>query len=582
MKTQPKKLLRILSVFLICITACGKDSSLQQKDVNGNINIASIRVIENEDTIELLSDLNQKHNKIKLASSGLAEHNPESKYIIHEHSEFDYIINLEANTTNLNGRNSIADSSPNNSGIKRSSKSHLQAVDQDLPLATKFRLIIYHQNQKSSPVYNAILQKWQNPNITLEAGKSYDWYAYSIGSISPPDIEDTEEVLPKSEIGNKDFMYVKGNLDVTPGQNFLNIIFKRQTSRVQINLNTRGIFGPMHNNSALLVGEINAGVFNNIIKAGDFNIFTGQYANMEDAAPGLAIDATNMSTNWNNEEKLFNFYTALNTDKVILANRLAVQINALSITLDDNSTRTFSPNTIVPINHNTSLTLKKGSSMRSNVRLIESAILVNGVRWARTNLVYDASRLVTSSYNPNFSNAYRMKPSNNYSLGAANEYWNYLTAFPNQTENVNVLQCYRIYPEYTWRAPVNSQGVYQFDQLVAAPHTYDVSLMPDGGYRHSYVWQGEGPNNPAYPDNNKLILNFLGRRVNGVIQDNPRSSPNAAGGLYLQAGYHTSYDGYVTIVPYIFTSEKPANNAPNGFTFEQSMRFDGHGIRCIR
>ncbi|MCT6562772.1 hypothetical protein N4307_14435, partial [Staphylococcus aureus] len=80
--------------------------------------------------------------------------------------------------------------------------------------------------------------------------------------------------------------------------------------------------------------------------------------------------------------------------------------------MDDNSTRSFS-NSIVPYN-NIPVTPALGNRYTLNVRLIESGVRLDGLLWARTNLIYSSQ-----------ADKYRFRPDNEYSQPDKDtEYWN--------------------------------------------------------------------------------------------------------------------------------------------------------------
>ena len=64
----------------------------------------------------------------------------------------------------------------------------------------------------------------------------------------------------------------------------MNIVLKRNTARIQLDLDTRGMFGTINNTTSVEVGTGTGSAFSSIIKTGDLNVLTGQYSNLQNVS----------------------------------------------------------------------------------------------------------------------------------------------------------------------------------------------------------------------------------------------------------------------------------------------------------
>lgn len=461
------------------------------------------------------------------------------------------------------------------------------AVDLTIGSSVKFRLIIYQASNMSTPIFNQVLGLGDKPSIGLNSGVEYKWFAFSINAGTVPNIN-SSGVVSKADIANKDFMFATNTLTPVAGENYLQITFKRQTALIQVDLNSRGIFGPMQDITNISLGTGNAGnsTFNNIIQTGDFNIQSGAYTNLTTenitmSTPAMAV----VDTRWGNAQKLASFYSAENnTPRTISANQLKVRFNKLSITLDDGNTRTFTDATQVPIPHSTSLQLQKGKRSKATVRLVESGILVGGLYWARTNLIYDAAKLYGAS-GPvtGQSDAYRFRPNNNYITPSNNEYWNHNTLTPTGTDYSSTRVCDRVFPDGTWTHPIENQvsGIRHFTNLIAVSHNTQKLDIGGGQYRFSIVWARDAsqPANPAYPDND-LILPFYGyRNSSGIIVQKPTGASNSSGQLHYWSMTIRRDDDDKGVLLYGTATDGTISNTL--YVHRLDYR-EGRNIRCIR
>ncbi|WP_260394204.1 fimbrillin family protein [Elizabethkingia anophelis] len=301
----------------------------------------------------------------------------------------------------------------------------------------KYRLLVY------DAVNNMLVKDVDGtvgtlPSIQVDAGRQYKWYAISTNSAITPTVNTTTGIVSGSLLANKDVLYNAGVVDAEYGQNNLNIIFKHYTSRIDVNLDTRGMFGTINNTTSIEVGTGTGSTFTNIIKTGDLNLFTAQYSNLQDVP---AITAGNMVNTQGTggalgASKTAIFYTVNQVQ--VASNNLRLRFGKLDLTMDDNTTRSFT-NSIVPYS-NTLFTPVLEGRYSINARLIESGVRVKGLLWARTNLTYDSGQ----------ADMYRLGVSNDQtSINANTNYWNWMSAIPTGPSSANVDPCTKIYPENT-------------------------------------------------------------------------------------------------------------------------------------
>lgn len=462
----------------------------------------------------------------------------------------------------------------------------------------KFRFLIYNASDNTL-VKDLIAISGTSSQIEVDAGKTYKWYAISSNDTTAvPSV--TGGIVNGSDIANKDILYASSNGPITPeyGNNNLNIVFKHNTVQFLVQLDTRGLFGKINNTSTFEVGINQGNIFTSIIQTGDFNLLTGAYYNLQTIP---AISASNMVNTSNSQgdigaTKTAKFYTV--NKSLITNNSLTVRLNKLDITLDDSTTRSFAPNTI--INYpNIEVTPIYGNKYTIITRLIESGVKVNGLLWARSNLYY--------ADNVAHSDKYRFHPNNEYTISSilnlsingtislqlngqpfkiTNEYWNWMSAKPTGTVSDNIDPCSKVYPEGIWRMPTNAE----FTSLNNNPTLgFDANTpLLLGGARLSSTWELDSGQqiNTIYPTNSqKLFISFFGRRsVDGnQIIDSPGSiAPSllASG----EAHYWTSTKNGSSVFYHnrIYDALIGTIIGPDPPTMVPGSSSQGRNIRCVR
>ncbi|MHC6201190.1 hypothetical protein LYZ41_10320 [Elizabethkingia miricola] len=226
------------------------------------------------------------------------------------------------------------------------------------------------------------------------------------------------------------------------------------------------------------------------------------------AGAGGAAGATKTAT----------FYTVSPTS--VPANNLRIRLNQLDLNMDDNSTRSFS-NSIVPYS-NIPVTPSLGNRYTLNVRLIESGVRLDGLLWARTNLIYSSQ-----------IDKYRFRPDNEYSQPDKDtEYWNWMAATPTGSSSDNTDACSKVYPEGMWRLPTSTE-FSNLGQPDDKKENYGLFL----GANFSAVYNLDAGNNlnTSFPTNSqRLFLSFYGyRTAPGFLGGT--SVSDSPGGIFLGA-----------------------------------------------
>lgn len=455
-----------------------------------------------------------------------------------------------------------------------SSGARVIAANAPMQNGIKYRLLVY------DAVSNALVKDVDGtagtaPSIQVDGGKLYKWYIISTNSTISPTVNTSTGMVSGSTLANKDILYNQGVVSTQYGQNNLNIVFKHYTSRIDVNLDTRGMFGSINNTSTLEVGTGTGNNFAGIIKIGDLNLFTAQYSNLQDVP---AVTAANMINKAGaggaaGATKTATFYTVSGT--YVPANNLRLRLGQLDITMDNNTTRSFT-NSIVPYS-NVAFTPVLSSRYNINAQLIESGVKVKGLLWARTNLTYNTSQ----------SDQYRLKVNNEYSDPDKDlDYWNWMSATPTGPSSDNVDPCSKIYPENTWRMPTSDEY-----SLLGDPDQKNENYGLLVGAVYSAVWSLDAGNsvNTSYPEKSQnLFIPLYGyRTAPGFLGSSISDSPVGLVAGLLGAGsayYGTStaastsnanfyYIRYFRLAFLVGWSNSEIKNA---------AKTEGRSVRCVR
>jgi hypothetical protein len=485
----------------------------------------------------------------------------------------------------------------------------------------RLTLVIYNQ-AKTQILINQQVTVGVDPNINLDGNKVYHWFAVSTHELNNSPSVASNGDISRESIENKDFLFDKGTLNTAvTGNNYLKINFKRQTSKMGIHIETRGLFGGIEDDSQFEVGEILSGNFQSLIYTGKFNIKTETFTDLRPVAPvfgsqmeltewfyhenlenltaaEVAITPTSKSF-FGNESKTAYFYSVrpINTS----VNSLRLRLNTLKIKLDDNTIRTFSSNSILTIPSSTPISLPKGNSIIAKVNMIESGLNMGTYStsfantnprpniWARTNIRYNASK----------KDLLRFRPNNSYALPAYDtEYFSNRVNPLIHNNDAAQNMCRYVYPYNTW---INAEleAFSELGNTFTSSHT-TISGTP----QHTVIFNPPtAQNNTAYQDN-KLVLPIFGIRsgaTNAFInhgKDSPTNiSPSTVGTITSKLNYLTNSSTLNTSNSRIFTINRlhmTQNSTSRNFTKysatpttinrtnDIATAGNGYPVRCIR
>ena len=513
----PINILFCLIASLLMISSCNdKKEAISEKTA---VQIKSIS-IENYQDIDV---------GIKSASlNGIAD----SKTTIDNYKEFDVI-------------NSIQVQEPYEDTSKISKKIRNKIAATGLSDTVRYRLLFFDINNNNQVVVDELIKVGEFPEIFLDTGIPYKWVAYSINESTVPDI--SSNVINRNVLCNKDLLYVSGNITLVFGTNFIDLTFKRYTTQYVVNLDVRGMFATLKDNSKIKLSKNNGDLF----KTANFNILNGEFVANTDST--ITLDATTMSAIIPNEldKKTAKFYSVA-TAVANTSNELKLNFEPLSIVLDDGYNRVFT-NATVNLKHNAlSGSSTRGKRYTINTMLVESAIKVgtSTTEWARSNLWYDADntkgkyRFRVSPFFRDLSSIMTTTPQLTGILTDVNDLWKYGIATPTgETGGAFVDPCSKVYPEGLWIMPTTNQysnlpsrptnayviyrnepSFYGLLGLIGRNQFFEIGLMWQSSSTttaaYSNLYDSE---QPASHSNNLYLLGIGYKDISNIIVDRPTS-----------------------------------------------------------
>ncbi|KKO91186.1 hypothetical protein AAW12_11745 [Sphingobacterium sp. Ag1] len=423
-------------------TSCSKDKNApveQGSEHEGTNLVLSVSGInENNDTVVKQGSTNGKA----------------AKYNVQSFSDVDVATTVDNNVPFVSA-SGIAVKGYNGSSQVAAAGSNLRAA---LASGVTYRLYLL-SSDGTQVISSQQFTVGGSGTIAVTPGTTYKWVALSYNNqdaIPTITTGNTSLLMPQ----NKDILYASGNITVpsTPGSNVsLPITFNHAFSRLAIELNSMGVFGPMNSGTVSVTGLT--------LRTGTINLATG----------AITPEATTFTptVNWSSftnidpaysDAKIVYAYTAGTT----AINNIGVSVSNLAITHRDNNTaRTYGSAT--PINMTFSVTPELGKSHRLLANIVESTLTSsrNTVKWARSNLYYDPS--VDNGHNP-----YRFYANNTQTATTDGRgYFSFGSAIPRKFVSSTVAKqdpCALIYPQGLWKQPSNTDF---------APYTTGNGLLAD-------------------------------------------------------------------------------------------------------
>lgn len=565
------KLLFILPIAMVIQSCSQGNDGTPALDGNSTITI-DVAGIDEQDVFEVSSSgVEEKINKAsaKLPMVYKSGRERSNDFEIVHLDEFDILTDVQTPNQNaFKGINSISSKIIDGEDGRRATLDSKKAA---IPLARniQYRILMYDASTNVL-VTNQVATSGTASTFQLNAGKTYNWYAISINASTVPNIN-SSGVIVAAGLANKDVLRASGQITPVFGGNNLSILFKRLTALIEVDVNTRGIFGRVDNTTSLNLGFVSSGNFVDATQIGDLDVRSGRFSNLTTAGPITGNQMTVANAQTGDAVKKASFHT-INTS-TIASGSLRVRFNRLNVKLDDESVRNFSANTLVTLPN--ALAPVIGTRNILNIRLIESALNVSGKLWARTNLIYDP--------NPGQVDRFRFRPNNNYAVASLdNEYWVRGASTPTGNPS-SVSPCELVYPAGTWTAPTED-----YRTTLVNPTRRGLSTI-NGQTRYTVEWdQVSGTtSNPAYPDNS-LVLLFLGIiQTNTNVVDNPgyqfgpnSSNTRAWGDIWLAEYAEGTFSPSARIT--ITRNSDESLNYTNYYTEANARKTTRRVYRCVR
>ncbi|KGE14132.1 fimbrillin family protein [Sphingobacterium deserti] len=514
-----KKLLNCIRLVLCLGTAsmllsCSKDGNeATNQDATLVVNVSGLEEytlvdapIELRQTNKSAAHVSQSSANSNLLGPVQTSTDERNEHELHFGKDFD--VDFEIVKSHPAG--TVATETKRRAGGASMSANRSLVAKQPLGNGIKYRLLIYRENEMQ-PIVNVEAAGSTFPAVSIASGFNYRWMAISTNeSTSAPTV--SNNIVSASQIANKDFLYASGTFFSQFGQNYLNIVFKRYTSQIQLTVDSRGMFGNIAANS-ILSFVMNAG--ETLSETADFNIQDSSFSNFQPS--GLN---SNHMTNTDPALRVGTIYTV--RPRPVAAGTLQLRLNPLNLTLDDGSTRTYADNTL---SFGSAFSPVRGSSYTVTARLIESGVRTGSsrLRWARSNLTY----LPTAA--EGFRLRFRPHPVN-YIFDPNVDLWNYGTLTPSgQQQPILRDPCLRVYPAGTWKMPAREdllalESPFNLERYTL-PETGEVGIVAN--WRRS----PDQPTNSAYDGMDRLRLPFYGyRTAEGTTLQKPAATETQLSG----------------------------------------------------
>lgn len=450
-------------LFQFTFVSCSQDSTETQNQELTKLNVNIIGVADLVD-----------ETKATLKSSIAINKTPTSILPkIESHNGFDAIVELKNDDYRIPKSRIVSNTQVNkgNNAVKALA----------MTPGKQFRMLIYKMD---GTLYANQLAVAGTPlTIDVVKGDTYRWITYSYNedaTITLPDISDP--VNPSVSTGEGfDVLYASDNITIAnSGNTPLGITFKHVLNRIAVELNTMGMFADLISASISFPGNyFNKGRLNlndgAVSDEGSYS--TSPTSSNFVQVPGYAYGDRNVAY----------FYTA-NPNAI---SSFQVNLNALTIKLDDNTNRTFTTTSTFNVASGIPAS-SLGKSRTVTIDLIESPLTVDGIAWSRANLYYQAG------HNPyRFHHTYAHK-------NQRNSYFAFKSHLPDNFSvvNENIDPCHEVYPIGVWR----HASAADYSNLVLKSRT--TGSASGLGYVEYTATGTAAP----YPSN-RLRINFNGQGI---------------------------------------------------------------------
>lgn len=362
----------------------------------------------------------------------------------------------------------------------------------------KYRLVLYTEDNQLFE--DQILKAGEDAKIVVNNGTSYKWYAYSHNTEDDPVGFGTDGKIDIPE--GVDFLYASGTIDIpeeSEDNHTLDITFAHKLARVQVEVNTMGMFADIEDATISIDGWSP--------QTAKLDLFSGDLSDETDYALDFEFSDFRVIEPPYKDSVQFTIYTAGSP-----SGNLDLKITDLKLKIDDESIRDFGPVlSSTPMNFSfTNMNLEPGKSYTALANLIESPLELDGVRWARQNLYYKGGH-----------NPYRFYHTYAHHEDDQRQSFAFRAEQPNifAAENSTGDPCALVYPEGTWRTPKDSDFNNSINKRnLLGGRAYPQTNGTDDGKGYAEYTQTNGLEAP-YPGNDlRFNMNGYGFEV-GIVEN---------------------------------------------------------------
>lgn len=346
----------------------------------------------------------------------------------------------------------------------------------------KYRLYLFSQDG-TQLISSTLFTSGTQGTLDVKQGTTYKWVALSYNTgeeVADISTTNTKINLP----AGKDILYATGVTSIPTGGTTvnvpINIAFKHKFARLGVELNSEGMFANMTGAKVAVAG----------LKTATIDVATGGLSDLITADQEIPFATFVDIDPAYQDAKIAYAYTA---DPTRVIGGIKVSVSNLALRIDNNTIRQFSS---TPVDFAFNVTPTLGNSQRLLVNLIESPLTIDGVRWARQNLYYQAGH-----------NPYRFHHTYAHS-NARNTYFSFGGVEPTKFGTYKDA-CSLVYPQGVWRQASENDFRKLTGVLGIGGKQVTYGKVGNKGY---FEYDATGTTAP-YPSN-KLRFNFNGGSYN--------------------------------------------------------------------
>lgn len=429
-----KTIFTITVCLYMIVASCKRETEVISNKENEISFFAShIMEEENGDISKSASINNSSDYTNVVGNQGVSE-------IIDYDNDQDFII--EGTSLSVNNAPAINDNQGENNAKIQNGKF---AATTPVANGIKYRLLIYRINNGQEVFVESpeITTSTTRYKTILYAGVTYKYYAYSYNqtsSVPLPSNTNNPQIPNKSDAP---LLVATGQFTVGTSDNNIRLVFQHKTSKMQIKVDTRGIFANNITALDLTIVRATSTVRNYNLRTGayDSNVLsTNNFTNVPATFVNDGSPSVRLSTN------------AMYTSEA--APTINTRINNLTVTVSSSSRNLINPT--APANANfTTFPNNVGTIKQALISVKNTEAVLPPGSWAGGNLYYDAAET-----DPRFK--YKFGRSETAAtVHNCNYYFNWNTLLPRSeaqtTSEVTAYgtgdPCRLVYPAGTWRTP---------------------------------------------------------------------------------------------------------------------------------